>query len=117
MAGAVPGGAEQAAFEARRRERIENDRLEQEGVLRSRAFDAELDLRGRYARSLLWLMVLQLLAASAVFVAYSWRGRRWDVPPGVIKTWLGATVVQVVGVVAVVTRHLFPGRAKEPLDG
>jgi hypothetical protein len=26
----------------------------------------------------------------------------------VIEVWLAATVVQVVGVVAVVTRHLFP---------
>jgi hypothetical protein len=32
------------------------------------------------------------------------------VTPGVVEVWLVATVVQVVGVVAEVTRHLFPNR-------
>jgi hypothetical protein len=103
-------------YEDHRRKRIENDRLEQETVLRGRVFEDELALRARYAKSLLRLMVVQLAAATAVFVAYSWRGQRWDVPPDVVKTWLTATVVQVFGVVAVVTRHLFPNRRKTPLD-
>jgi hypothetical protein len=35
------------------------------------------------------------------------------VPPGVIEFWLAATVVQVVGVVAIVARHLFPSRNEQ----
>jgi hypothetical protein len=46
--------------------------------------------------------------ADAVFVVFAWAGRSWDLTPGLIEVWLAATVVQVVGVVAIVTRHLFP---------
>jgi hypothetical protein len=33
----------------------------------------------------------------------------------VIEIWLAATVIQILGVVAVVTRHLFPGRDGGPV--
>lgn len=56
------------------------------------------------------LLGAQFVVADAVFVIFAWAGRKWDLPPGVIEVWLAATVVQVVGVVAVVTRHLFPNR-------
>jgi hypothetical protein len=55
--------------------------------------------------------------ADAVFVAFAWAGKHWDLPPDVIEVWLVATVVRVVGVVAIVSRHLFPnrdGRAAAP---
>jgi len=51
-----------------------------------------------------------LLVADAVFVAIAWVGRSWDLTPGMTEVWLAATVIQVVGGVAIVTRHLFPGR-------
>jgi hypothetical protein len=69
--------------------------------------EQELGLRQKYADSILWLLAVQLVIADAVFVAFAWAGRRWDLPPGVVEVWLAGTVV---GVVAVVTRHLFPGR-------
>jgi hypothetical protein len=50
-------------------------------------------------------------------VAFAWAGKHWDLPPDVIEVWLVATVIQVVGVVAIVSRHLFPnrdGRAAAP---
>lgn len=62
----------------------------------------------------MWLLGAQSLVADAVFVAFAWAGRRWDLPPGVIEVWLAATVVQIVGVVAIVTRHLFPSREGRP---
>lgn len=65
-------------------------------------------LRQRYGERLLWLLGAQFLIADAVFVAFAWIGQKWVVPSGVIEVWLAATVVQIVGVVAVVTRHLFP---------
>lgn len=107
---------EEPAGEAARREWIENERAEQDLRLRLRAFENELDLRRRYARSLLRMMVGQLGAANAIFVAYAWAGNAWALESGVVQAWLGATVVQVIGVVAVVTRHLFPDRAHTPLD-
>jgi hypothetical protein len=45
---------------------------------------------------------------------FAWVGADWDLPAGVIEVWLGATVVQVVGIVLIVTRHLFPNRDGKP---
>lgn len=104
------------ANEVSRRARLENDELEQKMGLRLRAFDSELDLRRRYARWLLRLMIVQLVAANATFAAYAGAGLGWQVPRDVMKAWLLATILQVIGAVAVVTRHLFPDRARTPLD-
>lgn len=82
--------------------------------LRQLFAEQEHGLRQRYGDWLLWLLGAQFLIADALFVAFAWAGRRWDLPPGVIEVWLAATVIQVVGVVAIVTRHLFPGRDGRP---
>jgi hypothetical protein len=81
------------------------------GISLRRLF-AEQDhgLRQKYADWILWLLGAQFFVADAVFVAVAWAGWSWALTPGVIEVWLAATVVQVVGVVAVVTRHLFPNR-------
>lgn len=55
-------------------------------------------------------MVAQLIVANTVFVVYAWAGEHRDLDAVVIDVWLGATLVQVIGVVAIVTRYLFPRR-------
>jgi glutathione S-transferase len=86
------------------KERVQNLKL------RKLFAEQEHGLRQRYADWILWLLGAQFVIADLVFVAFAWAGRRWDLPPEVVEVWLVATVVQVVGVVAVVTRHLFPSR-------
>ena len=78
--------------------------------------DQEHSLRQRYAGSILWILALQLFIADIVFVAFAWVGEDWQVSAGVMEVWLGATVVQVVGVVFVVTRHLFWNRDGNPAE-
>jgi glutathione S-transferase len=78
--------------------------------LRKLFAEQEHGLRQKYADWILWLLGAQFVVADAVFVAFAWAGQGWDLPSGVVEVWLAATVVQVVGVVAVVTRHLFPAR-------
>jgi glutathione S-transferase len=78
--------------------------------LRQLFAEQEHELRQKYADWIIWLLGAQFVIADVVFIAFAWAGRRWDLPSGVIEVWLVATVVQVVGVVAVVTRHLFPAR-------
>lgn len=72
--------------------------------------EQEHGLRQMYADWTLWLLGAQFVIADAVFVTFAWVGRSWNLPPGVVEVWLAAAVVQVVGVVAIVTRHLFPSR-------
>jgi len=77
-------------------------------------------LKLAYANWLRWLLCAQLGIADAVFVVYAWAGRKWHLDAAVIDVWLGATVVQVVGIVLVVTRHLFPlrdGGKQQPTEG
>jgi glutathione S-transferase len=78
--------------------------------LRQLFAEQEHGLRQKYANWILWLLGAQFVIADAVFVAFAWVGRSWGLPPGVVEVWLAATVIQVVGVVAIVTRHLFPNR-------
>lgn len=72
----------------------------------------ELDLRlkKRYGGWLLFLLAAQLIAADVLMFIYAWKGYDWKVPDTVMQAWLGATVVQLIGVVYVVVTHLFPKR-------
>jgi hypothetical protein len=78
--------------------------------LERRDKEQDIELKRRYAHRLLWMMIGQLAVADAVFITYAWAGQGWDVTAGVMQVWLGATVVQVIGVVLVVVRYLFPRR-------
>lgn len=71
----------------------------------------EHDLREQYATWILKILGGQLVVTDVVFLAFAWAGENWDLSAGVIEVWLAATVVQIVGIVLVVTRHLFPDRA------
>jgi hypothetical protein len=72
--------------------------------------EQEHELRQNYADWIIRVLGLQLLVADLVFVVFAWVGRDWDLSSGVIEIWLAATVVQVIAVVAIVMRHLFPNR-------
>jgi hypothetical protein len=80
--------------------------------LAERELEQDRKLKLAYATWLRWLLVGQLVTADLVFTVYAWAGRGWHLDTSVIDAWLGATVVQVVGIVLVVTRHLFPQRDK-----
>lgn len=78
--------------------------------LREKELEQDRVLKLSYATWLRRSLAVQLLVADGVFVVYAWAGKHWNLEPVVINIWLGATVVQVVGIVLVVTRHLFPQR-------
>ncbi len=81
-----------------RKERLEGDDLEQ-----------SIKLKRFYGLGILLLMGLQLIVVNAVFVIYAEKGYHWHPPEGVVQVWLTATFVQIVSVVVVITRSLFPG--------
>lgn len=77
----------------------------------------EIELRRNYARGLLIILTIQIAVADAVFWIFAEVGEQWRLSDGVIQIWLAAAVVQVIGVVTVVTRHLFPRRDGKPANG
>lgn len=68
----------------------------------------DIELKRLYARRMLLGLALQIFVADVVFVLYAWLGKKWDVPTEAIQVWLAATVIEVVSVVLVITRYLFP---------
>lgn len=86
----------------------------QEIELKRRFAEQEYELRSTYAQRILLLLLAQFLIADAVFVTFAWAGEHWRLSTAVIDVWLAATAVQVVGIVLVVTRNLFPDRDGKP---
>lgn len=74
----------------------------------------EHDLRKTVAGWVYIATAVQVLIADVLFYLYASLGRDWNVPTAAISTWLGATVVQVIAVLLVITRYLFPGRRRKP---
>lgn len=81
-----------------RKARLEGDDLEE-----------LIKLKRVYGRIVLILMALQLVVVNAGFFFYSWKGYDWQPPDGVVQVWLTATFVQIVSVVVVISKSLFPG--------
>jgi hypothetical protein len=80
-----------------RKARLEGDDLE-----------ALIELKRFYGRWILIMMGVQLIVVNIGFGLYSWLGFDWHPPDGVVQVWLTATFVQIVSVVYVITRSLFP---------
>ena len=78
--------------------------------LKAKDHEQDIALKKKYADWLLGAVVGQLVGADLVFIVYAWAGKHWDLEAVVINVWLGATLVQVIGVVTIVTRYLFPRR-------
>lgn len=78
---------------------------------RLQALDYSQDIRLKrfYGYFLPSIMIGQLLIADLGFFLYA-VGVDWDVETSVMHVWLGATVIEVIAVVVIVTRYLFPRR-------
>ena len=84
----------------RRRDEIAKIEAESRGV--------DLRLQKIVGYGTLGLMLAQLVVANYVFLKYA-AAKGWaNLPTGAIQAWLAATVVQVIGVVLVIARCVFP---------
>jgi hypothetical protein len=104
---AEPASKEPASTDAelqRERERIEVEK----GRASLHRHQDDLGLRKRVANGALIAMIVQIGLADAGFYLYG-DGNHWRIPAMAIEGWLAATVIQVVSVVLVITRYLFPG--------
>ncbi|HEV3321550.1 MAG TPA: hypothetical protein VG147_05090 [Solirubrobacteraceae bacterium] len=74
-----------------------------------------------YAYGAMGAMAVQIVIADIAFYWYGYEhvesGHHWQIPAGAIQVWLGATVVQVIGIVLVIARSLFPSDTKSDQGG
>lgn len=75
--------------------------------------EQDITLKGWYAWILIGLLAAQIAVVDFVLTMYAWKGVSWRVEAWVVDVWLGATVVEVIAIVLVVTQHLFPRRDKQ----
>lgn len=73
-------------------------------------YEQDIRLRKVYAMGVLIGLGVQLAIADTLVFLYAGIGVHWNVHTSVLQVWLAATVVEVLGVVLVVTRNLFPRR-------
>ena len=69
---------------------------------------ASLRLKRSYGKWILILMAAQLGVVNGAFILMAWWGYDWMVPAGIVQVWLAGTFVQIVSIVYVITRSLFP---------
>jgi hypothetical protein len=97
-----------------RGKRLELEKKEADLAQQRHALDTEKDnrkLRKSVANGALLVMLAQIAAANATFIWYG-DTNGWDISSAAISAWMGATVVQVVSVVLVITKYLFPNPQK-----
>jgi hypothetical protein len=104
--GAVPGEGK-AAARAARETGTPREHLDPKVVQRD--FEQDIALKKTYARWLLVAMSVQIGFANLGFFCYG-IANEWRIEPVVMQFWLSAAVVQVIGIVYVIARYLFPRR-------
>jgi hypothetical protein len=70
----------------------------------------DIELKRTVATWTLRAVFTELIIANGVFISYC-LGNHWRIPTSAIDIWLGATVVQIVGVLLVIVKYLFPTRS------
>jgi hypothetical protein len=75
---------------------------------KTKDLEALTELKQRYGKWILILMGGQLAVVNLVFFIYAWQGYDFKPPEDIVQVWLLATFVQIVSVVVVITKSLFP---------
>lgn len=73
---------------------------------------SNLNFRRVYAFVLLIAMVIQVGVADWFFYLYL-RAYEFRAPEQTMSVWIGAAVVQLIGLVAIITKYLFPNSNKD----
>ncbi|MFF0909726.1 hypothetical protein ACFWZW_03435 [Microbacterium enclense] len=73
--------------------------------------EQDMKLRERLANYAIWIVIIQVGVANLLFAFYLWHNP-YDPDAPVMIAWLSATVVEVIGILWVIARNLFPYRDK-----
>ena len=83
------------------KKQIENERLYGENVLRNKI--------GHTAIRLVWVQLFMCNLGFAAYVVYSFF-KGWNIPSAVIIAWMSSSLVEIIGILWVIARSLFPFR-------
>lgn len=108
--GAVPVRAGTGAVSKKVRFSTEKEELSKSAI-KLRDMTQTSQLRKRLAVFAIVAVSAQLLVANVFFGFYLWQTKDDGFEPSVMIAWLSATVVEVVGIVVIVARNLFPSTA------
>lgn len=78
--------------------------------------EQDIGLRKNLARWSIGFVGLQLLASNIFFLIYLCANKT-DMDPQVMIAWLGASVIEVIGILLVIARSLFPVKKQVGQDG
>jgi hypothetical protein len=87
--------------------------LSPEEEAKTKDLEALTELKQRYGKWILILMGAQLAVVNAGFLLYAGLGYDFKPPENIVQVWLVATFVQIVSVVVVITKSLFPGEKSQ----
>lgn len=62
--------------------------------------------RGEYANAFRWLLMSQLFVTNSIFLAVGVHWLTYD--PVTLRIFIGATIGEIVALMTIVVRHLFP---------
>jgi hypothetical protein len=84
-------------------------------IVQTAADQAESDrkLRSKVSNRVFWAIIAQVLVADVGMFVYA-DHRHWEIAAGVVSSWLGATVIQVIAVALVIAKSLFPEGGVNP---
>ena len=72
--------------------------------------DQTINLRLRLAWFAIIAVSIQLMIANLIFGWYMWANGWTNLPSEIMIAWLSSTVVEVIGIVVIIARNLFPSR-------
>lgn len=64
-------------------------------------------LKKQFGRVILWLVIAQVALANVMIFAHFFFGAGKDVEASVMIAWISGTVVEAIGLMAIVTKYLF----------
>lgn len=92
------------------------ERMARKDTLKHRAREQDVSLKKLMAWVAISAVVIQLAVADA-FLAHYVLAADAEPSDAVLISWLSASVVEVIGIVAIVARNLFPNRSKMVTSG
>lgn len=97
-------------------EKTPNERMAEANAEWWNEHSAQAKQRTSWRRFLFWTVAVMVIVIGASATVAGW----WyfltmgdDADPVVLSVWIGSNVVQVVGLLSIITKHLFPAAADE----